>query len=79
MKQTKTEKAIQLLSAGELKRALAIFRTFRIGFTNDERRTMEIASDSLNGHSGFYSGLGIDTEAEIVKCRQILHQKYLQS
>lgn len=79
MKQTKTEKAIQLLSAGELKRALAIFRTFRMGFTKDERRTMEIASDSLNGHAGFYSGIGIDTEAEIGKCRQLLYHKYLQS
>ncbi|MBQ8714278.1 MAG: hypothetical protein IJ552_03605 [Prevotella sp.] len=79
MKQTKTEKAIQLLSAGELKRALAIFRTFRMGFTNEERRTMEIASDSLNGHASFYAGLGIDTEAEIGKCRQLLCQKYLQS
>lgn len=79
MKQTKTEKAIQLLSAGDIKRALAIFRTFRMGFTKDERRTMEIASDSLNGHAGFYTGLGIDTEAEICKCRLFLERKYLQS
>ena len=51
---TKTEKAVKLFQSGCLKEALAIFRTFRIGFTKEERRTLQIASESLTGNSGFY-------------------------
>ena len=46
---TKTEKAINLFESGCLKEALSIFRTFRIGFTKEERRTLQIASESLAG------------------------------
>lgn len=52
--ETKTNKAISLLRAGNLKEALLIFRTFRIGFTKEERRTLQIASESLSGNSLFY-------------------------
>lgn len=37
---TKTNNAVQLFKSGNVKEALAIFRTFRIGFTKDERRTL---------------------------------------
>ena len=40
---TKTNKAISLLQCGDLKAALAISSTFRIGFTKEERRTLKIA------------------------------------
>lgn len=76
MEQTKTATAKQLLHSGDLRGALAIFRTFRIGFTKAERRTLEIASDSLNGHGQFYRSLGIDTDAEIRKSRAILSAKH---
>ena len=66
-----------MLRAGNLKEALSIFRTFRIGFTKEERRTLQIASESLSGNSLFYQQLGIDTDKEIEKSRSILTSKYL--
>lgn len=75
--ETKTSKAILLLRAGYLKEALSIFRTFRIGFTKEERRTLQIASESLSGNSLFYQQLGIDTNKEIDKSKSILISKYL--
>lgn len=75
---TKTSKAITLLRAGCLKEALAIFSTFRIGFTKEERRTLKIAHECLSGNAGFYQQLGIDTNAEIEKSKSILSKQYEQ-
>lgn len=75
--ETKTSKATSLLRAGNLKEALSIFRTFRIGFTKEERRTLQIACESLSGNSLFYQRLGIDTDKEIEKSKSILTSKYL--
>lgn len=77
--QTKTSKAISLLRSGCLKEALAIFRTFRVGFTKEERRTLQIASEALSGNSSFYQQIGIDTDIEIEKSKSILYSKYLKS
>lgn len=75
--ETKTSKAISLLRSGYLKEALFIFRTFRIRFTKEERRTLQIASESLSGNSLFYQQLDIDTDKEIEKSKSILASKYL--
>lgn len=74
--ETRTTKAITLFQSGKLREALAIFSTFRIGFTKEERRTLQIAHESLSGHSSFYSNLGIDTQAEIAKSKKIIETKY---
>lgn len=75
---TKTEKAVKLFQSGCLKEALAIFRTFRIGFTKEERRTLQIASESLTGNCGFYRQIGIDTDSMIMKSKEIIIEKYLR-
>ena len=75
--ETKTSKAITLLRSGCLKEALAIFSTFRVGFTKEERRTLKIAYECLSGNAGFYRQLGVDTNAEIEKSRILLSRKYL--
>lgn len=75
--ETKTSKAISLLRSGYLKEALAIFSTFRIGFTSEERRTLKISHECLTGNAGFYRQLGIDTRLEIEKSKSILLDKYL--
>ena len=76
---TKTEKAVKLFKSGCLKEALAIFRTFRIGFTNEERRTLQIASESLTGNSRFYQQIGIETDSMIMKSKEIIIEKYLNN
>lgn len=77
--QTKTSKAISLLRSGCLKEALAIFRAFRVGFTKEERRTLQIASEALSGNSSFYQQIGIDTDIEIEKSKSILYDKYMKA
>ena len=76
---TKTNKAISLLQCGDLKAALAISSTFRIGFTKEERRTLQIASESLAGNENFYQQIGIDTDSMISKSVEIITEKYLSN
>ena len=73
---TKTSKAVKMFNQGLLKESLSIFKTFRIGFTKEEKRTLEIASDCLNGRSSFYQQLGIDVNMEILKSKSIIQLKY---
>lgn len=74
--ETKTSKAITLLRSGCLKEALAIFSTFRSGFTHEERRILKIAYECLSGNAGFYRQLGINTENEVEKSKTILLNRY---
>lgn len=76
--ETKTNKAISLLRSGDFKAALAIFCTFRVGFTKEERRTLQIAKESLSGNENFYRQIGIDTGREIERSKEILELKYLK-
>lgn len=76
---TKTEKAVSLFRSGCLKEALTIFRTFRIGFTKEERRTLQIAYESLTGNKSFYQQIGIDTDSMISKSVEIIAEKYLNN
>ena len=73
---SKTEKVKFLLKAGEFLKALAIIKTFRLGFTKEEKRSIEIAYESLSGHENFYKSLGIDVGKEIERTRQLLADKY---
>ena len=41
---TKTEQVVGYVRAGEWSKAMNIAKTFRLGFTKDEIRTIEIAS-----------------------------------
>lgn len=74
---TKVDKVKSLLAAGAFQKALTIVKTFRIGFTKEEKRSIEIAYESLLGRDKFYQSIGIDTNKEIEKARQILSDKYL--
>lgn len=76
MKDTKTHKALSLFKKGLIKESLAIFKTFRIGFTREEKRTLEIASDCLNGRSLFYQQIGVDIEKTISSSKSIIQSKY---
>lgn len=70
--QTKTSKAVNLFKEGKIKEALRIFKTFRNGFTKEEKRSIEIAYEWLTGKSSFYASLGIDGEAEIEKAKRYI-------
>lgn len=74
--EAKTSKAVALFQQGMLSKSLSIFKTFRIGFTKEEKRTLEIASDCLNGRSLFYEQLGVDVENTILFSKSIIRSKY---
>ncbi len=73
----KTEEAKALLKAGKFKEALSIIKTFRFGFTKEDKRSIEIAYECLCGHDQFYSSIGIDTDKEIERCYRLIVDKYL--
>ena len=75
--ETKTSKAINLFLSGQLKESLAIFSAFSLGFTPCERRTLQMAHESLCGHSKFYTAIGIDTAAAVEESKMIISKKYL--
>ena len=72
----KTDKAKELFISGDFLGALKIFKTFRIGFSTEERRTLEIAHESLTGHEKFYRDLGIDTGDMVSVSRLMIKTKY---
>lgn len=73
---TKTNKAKKLISSGEWKAALSIIRTFRLDFTREQKRVIQIASDVMNGHEKFYKDIGIDVEKIVSDCQEMLLAKY---
>ena len=74
---TKVDKVKFLLAAGDFQKALAIVKTFRIGFSKEEKRSIEIAHEVLTGNERFYQALGIDTEKAIRSAHKILTDKFL--
>lgn len=76
MEISQSDKAKKLLIEQRYKEALAIYRTFRVGFDKEQKRTIEIAYESLCGKASFYHSLGIDTEQEVSKAIKLLTSKY---
>ena len=52
------------LESKNYKRAFSIARGFFFGISDDLKRSIEIAADSLAGRDSFYKSLKIDVEAE---------------
>jgi len=75
---TKTQQLRELWKAGESKKALKIFKTFKIGMSKEDKRTVEIAYEVLTGKENFYISLGINTEAKCKEATQIINN-YLTS
>ena len=74
--ETKTQKAVKLISSGDWKSGLQLIRTFRIGFSTEDKRLVQIASDVLNGHGQFYKNLGLDIDKVVSDCKDFLSKKY---
>lgn len=72
----KTDKALRMFRSGDFRGAFSLFSTFREGFTREETRTLQIASESLGGHAEFYRSLGVDTDEEVSKAKEIIRTKY---
>ena len=76
MKATKTEQVKAFVAKQEWAKAIKIAATFKVGFTKEEKRIMEIAKEAFTGHASFYKSLGIDVEAMQVQAIAIVSNMY---
>lgn len=74
--QSKTERAKNLFKSGDIVGSLAIIKSFRQGFSKEEKRTLEIAHECHSGNECFYKNIGIDTKAICNKAKEIIKSKY---
>lgn len=74
--ENKTSKAVELFKSGNITGALKIFKGFKIGFTKDEQRKLQIAYESMTGNDSFYRSLQLDTATISTEAIQIIKQKY---
>ena len=68
----------QLVADGKFADALSIVKSFRIGFTRDEKRTLQIAHECFTGNCKFYNDLGVNTANEIQKAKELLVIHYFK-
>lgn len=68
---TKTAKAKAYLQSGDIKSCLRILKTFKVGISKDEKRSIEIGYECLSGKDNFYRQIGIDVQAVITQSRDI--------
>ena len=77
--ETKTSKAIRLFQAGDYKAAFRLFSGFKIGFSPDERRKMQIAYECVTDlkRCSFYESIGVDYRQECTDAWCIIMDKYI--
>jgi hypothetical protein len=71
----KTQQVVEHLKKGDLKDALKIARTFRMGYTPEERATVTRGYECLV-HPKFYQALGMNCTEAVQKARECLTTKY---
>ena len=72
---TKTETAIRYYQQGEIGKALKILSKFH-GFSKDEQRSLQIASDCYSGNRAFYESLSIDVEKILLEATLCIEKRY---
>jgi hypothetical protein len=79
MTERKIEKAKRLFIAGDFKGSLGIYKSFPYGFTKEEKRSIEIAHESLAGNKDFYEHIGINTTLMLKEAKEIIAVKYINN
>lgn len=73
---TKTNKALDLFRGGLYKDCFVILSTFKLGWSKEEIRTIQIAKECLTGNSAFYMQLGIDVDGIVNEAINLVARKY---
>ena len=73
---TKAEQLKEATIIEDWKKAFLIASKFTRDFTKDEQRCFSISYESMTGKREFYKSLGIDTDIETSKAKQILTDKF---
>lgn len=72
---TKTETAIRYFQQGEIGKAIKILSKFH-GFSKEEKRCPQIASECYSGNRAFYESLGIDIEKVFLEANACIEKRY---
>lgn len=70
---TKVEMVKQYINNDEIRKALALAKTFKIGLTREERGILARGYECMT-HRQFYVQLGMDPEKEIEKAIKVLER-----
>lgn len=72
---TKTDMAILYYQQGEIGKAIKILSKFH-GFSKEEQRCLQIASDCYSGNRSFYESLGIDVAKVLSEATSYIEKRY---
>jgi hypothetical protein len=75
--ESKTAKVTRMVEQGKWLEALAIAKSFRLGFTKDELSTLKRAHEMQNNED-FYTTLGFSKKLETGKAIHILIEHYMK-
>jgi len=73
---TKSEQIKEAINSEDWKTVFSIANKFFTGLSKEEKRAIDIAHESYCGKIAFYKSIGVDTESEILKAKQILTDKF---
>lgn len=73
---SKTNQAIALWNKGLWVQAFAIFSTFKLGFTKEQRELLKICHEMNAGNTAFYERLGYSHDAVLTDAEQIIRSVY---
>lgn len=76
--ESRTQQAIRLWRLGEVVKALKIFKSFRVGLSDEERRILGIAYECYTGGWNFYESIGIDCKEFVDKAKDIIRNKFIK-
>lgn len=72
---TKTEIAKRYFQQEDIRKAIKILSKFH-GFSKEELRCLQIASDCYSGNGAFYESLGIDVEKVLLEATACIEKRY---
>ena len=72
---TKTDNAKRYYQQGGIGKAIKIFSKFH-GFSKEEQRCLQIASDCYSGNRALYKSLGIDIEKILLEATVCIEKRY---
>lgn len=76
---TKNQQVQKYLADSNLKGALRIASKFRLAFSKEQQKTLQIAHECLCGKADFYRQLGINTREVTMAAETLLNNVYLKS
>lgn len=76
--ETKTQRAISLYQQGKIKASMALFSRFKIGFSPEQRRVLQMAYECTGDerNEAFYTSIGVDVGSMISQAHRIIKTKY---